>query len=159
MKLKCTIAALLAATAFSATAANQTFNVTPGVALNFDGLGPLLSSADHSDTLTFTGLAAGTYSVFLSYSSVNVDLTKASLNDDTPILLFHTPSASLGTFAVTDQSPFTLKLWGAVTGNPIGASYNGQIVVTAVPEPATYGMLLGGLGLLGYAARRRKNQA
>jgi hypothetical protein len=25
-----------------------------------------------------------------------------------------------------------------------------------VPEPATYGMLLGGLGLLGYMARRRK---
>ena len=31
--------------------------------------------------------------------------------------------------------------------------------VTAVPEPETYAMMLAGLGMLGMAARRRKNQA
>lgn len=29
--------------------------------------------------------------------------------------------------------------------------------VSAVPEPATYGMLLAGLGLMGMAVRRRKH--
>lgn len=38
-------------------------------------------------------------------------------------------------------------------------SYTGGISVAAVPEPETYAMLLAGLGLIGFAARRRKTQA
>jgi hypothetical protein len=34
-------------------------------------------------------------------------------------------------------------------------SYGGTISVTAVPEPETYAMLLAGLGVVGFAARRR----
>ncbi|MBK9347554.1 MAG: PEP-CTERM sorting domain-containing protein [Burkholderiales bacterium] len=40
-----------------------------------------------------------------------------------------------------------------------GASYGGNIGVTAVPEPETYAMLLAGLGLMGAIARRRNNKA
>ena len=47
-------------------------------------------------------------------------------------------------------------LFGVVTGEgEIDALYGG---VAAIPEPETYAMLLAGLGLLGFAARRRKQK-
>ena len=37
-----------------------------------------------------------------------------------------------------------------------GATYSG-LMTSAVPEPETYGMMLAGLGLMGFVARRRKS--
>ena len=37
-----------------------------------------------------------------------------------------------------------------------GTANSRLFVLTAVPEPETYAMLLAGLGLVGFAARRRK---
>ena len=45
-------------------------------------------------------------------------------------------------------SPYTLA--------EAGASLNGSFTITAVPEPESYAMLLAGLGLVGFIARRRK---
>jgi probable HAF family extracellular repeat protein len=51
------------------------------------------------------------------------------------------------------------------SGSIVGSAYNtitGQThayVLTAVPEPESYAMLLTGLGLLGFVARRRQHQA
>lgn len=163
MKLKLLLASLLAATSFGASAADQ-FDIplTLGVAKTFTGLATpgngLLS--DGSDTLTFTGLRAGAYSVLLSYSGVLVDITTATLNNDPAnVLSFHSTFGSSGIFHLTENSPFTLKLSGLVTNFPgLSPSYNGQITVTAIPEPASYGMLLGGLGLMGFIARRKASK-
>jgi len=51
-----------------------------------------------------------------------------------------------------------------VSGNVLGngtSRYDGAITVqaAAVPEPETYGMLLGGLAVLGLVARRRKSDS
>lgn len=46
-----------------------------------------------------------------------------------------------------------------VSGNLVsdtGASFGGAVMLAPVPEPETYGMMLGGLGVLGFLARRRK---
>jgi len=40
---------------------------------------------------------------------------------------------------------------------PAGFSGSGNVIYAPVPEPETYAMLLAGLGLLGAAARRRRN--
>ncbi|MFP5394090.1 MAG: FxDxF family PEP-CTERM protein, partial [Gammaproteobacteria bacterium] len=47
----------------------------------------------------------------------------------------------------------------AVNGSIIngsGTSFAGNVQLQPVPEPETYGMMLAGLGLVGYLARRRK---
>jgi hypothetical protein len=50
---------------------------------------------------------------------------------------------------------------GLVQGSALASIYADNVVltfqVTPVPEPATYGMLLGGLGILGFAAQRRRS--
>ncbi|WP_317204286.1 FxDxF family PEP-CTERM protein [Janthinobacterium sp.] len=53
---------------------------------------------------------------------------------------------------------YTLEVIGDVTGK-IHGSYNGTLNVSAVPEPETYGMLMAGLGLLGFAARRKAKKS
>ena len=50
-----------------------------------------------------------------------------------------------------------------VSGKMVGttaASFGGAMMMMAapVPEPETYGMMLAGLGVLGYLARRRKQK-
>ena len=57
--------------------------------------------------------------------------------------------------------PIVLQLFGIAApdlapGTKIAASYAGTLNVSAIPEPETYAMMLGGLGLLGFMARRRK---
>ena len=64
-------------------------------------------------------------------------------------------------YALTLQEPITgplvMHVYGTVNGMmDASASYAGTINITPVPEPATYGMLMGGLGILALLARRRR---
>lgn len=49
---------------------------------------------------------------------------------------------------------YYLRVDGTVVSNG-AAAFGGAILLSPVPEPATYGMLAGGLALLGFAARRK----
>jgi hypothetical protein len=49
---------------------------------------------------------------------------------------------------------YTLQVLGYVAANA-GGSYSATLAVDAVPEPATYGMLLAGLGIMVFVVRRR----
>lgn len=165
MKLKSIAAgALLAVASFAASAANQSVAVTAGPIYTFTGVGPLFST--HAvpgdtgyDVISFTGLAAGSYEAMFQLGDSLTNITAASLNGQAGEEFSVGIKSISGSFDVTDNSQFTLKLWGGVTGNPAVANYNGTVTIVPVPEPETYGMLLGGLALVGVVARRKAKKA
>ena len=55
---------------------------------------------------------------------------------------------------VLGAGSYRIDLFGDVTGS-IGGTYD-LAAVTYIPEPSTYALMLGGLGLVGFMARRRK---
>lgn len=73
----------------------------------------------------------------------------------TKVTFDHTaPHASiLAPLATIESSRF-----GHITGTVVANEWNGdfQLNVSAVPEPKTYALMLAGLGLLGFIARRRQ---
>lgn len=158
MKMKLIVASLMAAASVGAMAADQTVAlIGDPLASNFfdsDVPGDSVLSGGY-DKISFVGLGTGVYniSIDLSGQQLTFDGTTSNLNGT-----FGTAGASgkLRFFGVeyTGIGPFALNLYGTAAA---GARYSGSVTVSPVPEPATYGMMLGGLGVLGFIARRRKN--
>ena len=122
---------------------------------------------------TFTLPAA-----LLPYQAV----TAAVTNDSSPVNVFDISNGTLSLFADNGDSDYTndalvgsfafdntsitgvfsplaagnyfYEVTGDVTGT-VGGSYTLSSTVSLVPEPETYAMLLTGLGLIGFSARRR----
>ncbi|WBS00100.1 FxDxF family PEP-CTERM protein [Pseudoduganella sp. SL102] len=112
-----------------------------------------------TDTFTFSysGMSADAtgFARNVQNKKCNIDFYSATLNG---VELDLTNGAKYSDIDFSDL-PVNGTLTLVITGKAFGdvASYAGTIDVTsAVPEPTTYGMLLGGLGVMGFLARRRK---
>jgi hypothetical protein len=133
-------------------------NASPGDIYEVDADFLNYSTNDSWDTnaadLFFTG--AGSHRFHLSsLAAANawdeltlLDGTTLDLSSDAAATLFvRVLNGDIGNIINTGLYPLTINYGG------------GELVLAPVPEPETYAMLLAGLGLLGFAARRRKQKA
>lgn len=161
MKLKQVIlglAAFFASASAMATNFNVGYNVLNPSTTSFN---QVQTAGAFTDTYTFNYPGSGDLSasaISIGINAFNIDFTSVTLNG---ILLSISNSGSLSTaFTVTDlinqPGPATLIING-ISGN-LG-SYGGNFNVAAVPEPETYALMMAGLGLVGFAARRKQKTA
>ena len=141
-----------AATSFTGTGASDIVN---GSGAFYDSLIP---AGAFTDTIDFTVPTEGTADVGVIYFKVLSGITSLSASFNGSAITFTPLGGSLfagGIGKPVAAGPQTLTISGVSGG--LG-SYSGNVVFSsAVPELATWLMMIAGVGFTGFAMRRRKN--
>jgi hypothetical protein len=120
--------------------------------------GQLFGEGTHTVSTVDAGGASGpdvTFTVGAGQIGGNINFAWGAT---TGIDVFNVWNVSGNTYTSTDIDNNGILGLGMVDGPFPGFSANFN-VTTAVPEASTYGMMLAGLGLVGFAVRRRKLMA
>lgn len=173
---KSLIAAVVLATASLGTGAYAAPIVTPPQALNLVGTAAFFGNSfdiNHmgdtfSDHFTFSvsGTPSNLEAIVASISrsaTTGLDITGLDLYTAGNVLVqagapLRTGAIDVWTVASASAllaGDYYLRVNGVVVSNSSG-SYSGAMLLAPVPEPETYGMLLAGLGVVGFIAARRR---
>ncbi|MDO9310599.1 MAG: FxDxF family PEP-CTERM protein [Nitrosomonas sp.] len=127
-----------------------------------NGTFALLEESDPKNFLRADiSVGAVSVSVDLGDFDGDSDLLFLDVYDSSNTLLGHTELFIETTFTgmktLSLSTPgISYAIFGATGGANGSSVYADNFTITAIPEPETYAMLLAGLGLLGFTARRRK---
>lgn len=175
---KSLVAALVVATASFASApvlaqveSETALNVIDNTAFYGDTFEMDLAGQTFTDRFTFTvnetipQTLDAIVSSISNEASTGLDITGLSLFDGTDALVSSGTAQNGGRIDVwtlsndmLENGDYVMEVRGDILGNAsmtTGGSFGGAVMLAPVPEPGTYGMMLGGLGLLGFLARRR----
>jgi hypothetical protein len=165
MKMKTlAVAAVLALSAASASAVNV-FNlgdVTATGALEFSPAYGSGVTIDDTWNFSLTGsndfaaqIARNFSTAGGSISGFAATISGGTLVGSHALALDSLPTSQVLTYgALLGSGSYSLKVSGLT--QRVNTRYTFNLDVTPVPEPETYGMLLAGMGVLAFVARRRK---
>jgi hypothetical protein len=140
---------------FAASTMGSTFSdvFTFNVGSNFDSAASLTSS--YLNTAMTKDLLITGFSLY-KYDPVSMNILGTAIAgiNNTGTGQHPTDAWSLSAYGLGGGA-YALRIDGQVVGNG-GGAFGGDLAIAAVPEPETYGMLLAGLGVMGFLARRRK---
>lgn len=138
-----------------------------------DGAGfgkSILAGSTFTDDFTFSVAAASGHATFSNFQ-VSSDAQSALLGMDLSNFTLSGPVNSAGSMIQTGVSElwklptldlvngdYTIHVSGITVSKPGGSYALSGKLVSAVPEPATYGMLGLGLGMVGLMARRQRRR-
>jgi hypothetical protein len=149
-------ATLAAATAgFAGTANAGTFICNPGPGTcSFDGttggFSNVKRTAHQTASDTFKILFPSAGAATLTFTSAKLKFGAATFDG----ISFVPVAGQSYVFNIASAGTYNLVLSVANLGNTV-SSYSGTVDFAAVPEPASWGMMIGGFGLVGGAMRRR----
>lgn len=158
MKIKSLAAtATLTLASFGAFAGNSAFW---NRVVNFASDSGLPKDDSFTQTINFYGLTDGLYGVFEVNGGTNLFFSTITLDTNPWTIGNMTTSYDGVTYAfepleVINENPITLTLSEYSSAS---ANSSGILAGTTPPESENYVMLLGGLGLMGAIALRRKNR-
>ena len=118
-----------------ATEYDQLFTALAGSGVSFSGLSVSIQSSDEAGNLLYTPVA-------LSSASVTASSISTAVHDQSASFVFYTITG-------------TASAAGTITGTVLDDT-NFTPVATPVPEPGTWALMLGGLGVVGASLSKRR---
>jgi hypothetical protein len=158
----------IAAAAMLATAACSSFAVGPGPLGSIDNMPVSISNivpmGIFQDVYSFSiadpGSLAGNV-VAINFGTYNIQGLTVTLQDASFAVIGSDNNPADGfSFGSLAAGNYALNVLGFATGSQGGFYSGGLIAQTApIPEPETYALMLAGLGIVGFIARRRRSAA